>query len=173
MVRALILTSVALSTGLLAAPVTAMATSYKITYTGHALAPAPGGEPGIPGVTILTATWTVPYLPPANGCLTYFDGYLTSFSDGVNSLKSLTKAGYAIFNVNTSLYLCSIRAGKVASGKFGAVLLNSHNGNEYAITADVNDSSPTSSSVQLTSPIAQNYDVSYEPVGSFKVKATP
>ena len=74
----------------------ANASSYNVTFKGTQLFPA-NGDLGVPGVTHVTMVYNFPALPENGACKT--NGTLISFSDGKNSLKSLTKAGY-IFSTN-------------------------------------------------------------------------
>jgi hypothetical protein len=94
----------------------AHAVTYQLAYAGGALAVAKGYL-GVPGATRLRIVYSLPSLPSAGQCTaSNITSLPKSYSDGSNTITSLTASGYTI---STILSFCIAKTGtKIASWSF-------------------------------------------------------
>ena len=94
----------------------AQAQTYQLAYAGRALTVVKGYLT-VPGATKLKILYTLPSLPPAGQCTSADITTLPkSYSDGSDTIPSLTAAGYTI---STTFGFCMAKSGtKIASWSF-------------------------------------------------------
>ena len=95
---------------------TANAQPYTINFKSSALTPA-NGTPGVPGATFFRISLTIAALPPKGAC-TSTGITVNSFSDGANSMASLSASGYTRYPGASFETVCTnLRTGAIAFKK--------------------------------------------------------
>lgn len=147
----------------------ANAATYQLAYAGKALA-VEKGYLAVPGATKLKILYKVSSLPAPGQCTT---SNITSlpkyYSDGSNTITSLTAAGYTI---STTFSFCMTKIGtKVASWSFA---LSSYSTESrlpyYAYDASTSHVAGTKTPDSVTWDAASGYYKDTGPSGGWKVK---